>query len=41
VEEKETNYDHLMLDLEKKWLFTREYQQLVMQNMTTIKKKSI
>jgi GR25 family glycosyltransferase involved in LPS biosynthesis len=41
VEEQETNYDHLMLDLEKSWLFSPQYQQHVMQNMTTIKKKSM
>lgn len=39
VEEQEKNYDHLMLDLEKKWLFSPEYQQHVMQQMTAIKKK--
>jgi len=40
VEKQEKNYDHLMLDLEKPWLFSPEYRQNVMQNMTTVKKKS-
>jgi hypothetical protein len=41
VEEQEKNYDHLMLDMEKRWLFSPQYQQQVMQTMTTIKKKSV
>ena len=41
VEEQEKNYDHLMLDMDKKWLFSPEYQQQVMDHMTAIKKKSI
>jgi GR25 family glycosyltransferase involved in LPS biosynthesis len=40
VEEQEKNYDHLMLDMEKRWLFSPQYQQQVMQQMTAIKKKS-
>lgn len=40
VEEQEKNYDHLMLDMEKRWLFSPEYQTRVMQQMTTIKKKN-
>jgi len=40
VEKQENNYDHLMLDIEKRWLFSPEYRQQVMQNMTTVKKKS-
>jgi hypothetical protein len=41
VEEQEKNYDHLMLDMEKRWLFSPQYQQEVMQKLTTIKKKSV
>lgn len=40
VEEQETNYDHLMLDMEKKWIFSPEYQEAVMNQMTTIKKQN-
>lgn len=40
VEEKEKNYDHLMLDIDKKWLLSPEYQEAVMNQMTTIKKQS-
>jgi hypothetical protein len=41
VEEQEKNYDNLMLDIEKRWLFSPEYQQQVLQNITLIKKKSL
>jgi len=40
VEEQEKNYDHLMLDIDKKWLFSPEYQQQIMNQMTTIKKQN-
>ena len=39
VEEKETNYDHLMLDINKPWLFQAQQQQTVLQNMTCFKKQ--
>jgi GR25 family glycosyltransferase involved in LPS biosynthesis len=39
VEKRVVNYDHLMLDLDKEWLFTRQYQENVMQNMTCIHRK--
>lgn len=41
VEEQEKNYDHLMLDMEKQWLFSPQYQNHVMQQMTAIKRKSM
>jgi hypothetical protein len=41
IEEKETNYDHLMLDIDKHWLFSPQYQQARMNEMTTIKKKMV
>jgi len=41
VEEKKTNYDHLMLDIDKPWLFSPQYQQIRMNEMTTIKKKMV
>lgn len=37
VEQRNTNYDHLMLDLDKKWLFEQAYMQQTLQNMTVIK----
>jgi len=40
VEEEEKNYDYLMLDMEKQWLFSQEYQNYVMQQMTAIKGES-
>jgi len=41
VEEQEKNYDHLMLDMEKRWFFSPQYQNQVMQEMTVIKGKSM
>jgi GR25 family glycosyltransferase involved in LPS biosynthesis len=41
IEEKDTNYDYLMLDINKGWLFSPQYQQSRMNEMTTIKKKML
>lgn len=40
VEQQTYNYDHLMLDIDKPWLFSSEYQQKMLQNMTCIKRKT-
>lgn len=37
IEKREMNYDHLMLDMEKKWLF--QNPNVALQNMTCIRKK--
>ena len=39
VEQQTYNYDHLMLDIDKDWLFSPEYQNRMLQNMTCIKGK--
>lgn len=37
IEKREMNYDHLMLDIDKKWLF--QNPNVALQNMTCIRKK--
>jgi GR25 family glycosyltransferase involved in LPS biosynthesis len=37
VEENVKNYDHLMLDIDKPWLFSQQYFQQTLQKMTCIK----
>jgi GR25 family glycosyltransferase involved in LPS biosynthesis len=39
IEQCTANYDHLMLDLDKEWLFTQRTQQMVLQNMVCFKQK--
>ena len=39
IEKREMSYDHLMLDMEKKWLF--QNPNMALQNMTCIRKKMI
>jgi hypothetical protein len=39
VEERDINYDHLMLDLDKPWLLSYFSQQQAMNNMTCIRRK--
>ena len=41
IENQEKDYTNLMLDLDKKWLFTRQYQQETTGNMTCIRRKMI
>lgn len=36
VENRLVNYDHIMLDLDKTWLFTQQYQNQMLGNMTCV-----
>lgn len=41
IEEKVINYDHLMLDIDKPWVFNQFNHQNALQNMICIKSKSL